>query len=86
METHFFDIVAGILLGDISASYPFIICLDYILQTLIDLIKEIGFTLKNDLVLLANTSTQAEFQLHCLEQTVGGIDLHVNVNKTVHVF
>ena len=42
--TNFFDIVAAVLLGDKSVSYLFIICLDYVLQTSIDLIKENCFT------------------------------------------
>ena len=45
-DTDFFDIVAGVLQGDTFALYLFIICLDYILQTLIDVIKENSFTLK----------------------------------------
>ena len=83
-DTDFFDIVAGVLLGDTLAPYLFIICLDYVLQTSIDLIKENGFTLKktrsrlypaqtitdtdyvDDIALLANTPTQAEFLLHSL--------------------
>ena len=32
----------------------------------------------DDIVLLANTSTQAESLLHSLEWAAGGIDLHVN--------
>ena len=46
-DTDFFNIVAGLLQGDTLASYLFIICLDYLLQLLIDLMKENGFTLKN---------------------------------------
>ena len=42
----FFDIVVGVLLGDTFASYLFIICLDYILQMSIDIIRENGFILK----------------------------------------
>ena len=45
VDTDFFDIVAGMLQGDTSASYLFITCLDYVLQTLIDLMKENDFTL-----------------------------------------
>ena len=45
-DTDFFDSVARILQGDTLAPYLFIICLDYILRTSIDLIKENGFTLK----------------------------------------
>ena len=44
-DTDFFDIVAGVLQGDIFAQYLFIICLDYILWTSTDLIKENSFTL-----------------------------------------
>ena len=45
METEFFDIVAGVLQGDTLAPYLFIICLDYVLRTSIDKIKEKGFEL-----------------------------------------
>ena len=44
-ETDYFDIVAGVLQGDTLAPYLFIICLDYILRTSIDKIKENGFKL-----------------------------------------
>ena len=44
-DADFFDIVAGILQGD-TFPYLSIICLDYVLQTSIDLMKENGFTLK----------------------------------------
>ena len=40
-----FDIVAGVLQGDTLAPYLFIICLDYVLRTLIDKIRENGFKL-----------------------------------------
>ena len=36
----------------------------------------------DDIMLQANTLTQAESQLHGLEQAAGSIDLHVNVDKT----
>ena len=36
----------------------------------------------DDLVLLTNTPAQAKSLLHNLEQAAGGIDLHVNANKT----
>ena len=42
----FFDYVAGVLQGDILAPYLLILCLDYVLRTSIDLIKENCFTLK----------------------------------------
>ena len=46
-DTDFFDIVSGVLQGDTLAPYLFIIYLDYILQTLIGLMKENGFTIKS---------------------------------------
>ena len=39
-DTKYFDIVAGVLQGDTLAPYLFIICLDYVLRTSIDKIKE----------------------------------------------
>ena len=44
-DTEYFDIVAGVLQGDTLAPYLFIICLDYVLRTSIDKIKENGFEL-----------------------------------------
>ena len=44
-DTDFFDILAGVLQGDTLAPYLFIICLDYVLRTSIDSIKENGLTL-----------------------------------------
>ena len=44
-DTDYFDIVAGVLQGDTLAPYLFIICLDYVLRTSIDKIKENGFEL-----------------------------------------
>ena len=38
-----------------------------------------------DIVFLANTSTSAEALLHCLEQGVGGISLHMNIDKTEYI-
>ena len=44
-DTDYFDIVAGVLQGDTLAPYLFIICLDYVLRTSIDNIRENGFML-----------------------------------------
>ena len=44
-DTEYFDIVAGVLQEDTLALYLFIICLDYVLRTLIDKIWENGFEL-----------------------------------------
>ena len=41
-DTDFFNIVAGVLQGDTLVPYFFIIYLDYVLGTSIDLIKENG--------------------------------------------
>ena len=45
-NTDFFDITAGVLQGDTLVKYLFVTCLVDILWTLIDIIKEYGFTLK----------------------------------------
>ena len=91
-DTEYFDIVAGVL-----APYLFIICLDYILRTSIDNIRENGFVLTKKrsrryptktntdadyIALLANTPNQAETLLHSLERAAAGIGLHVNAHKT----
>ena len=44
-DTDYFDIVAGVLQGDTLSPYLFIICLDYVLRTSIDLMKENSFEL-----------------------------------------
>ena len=44
-DTEYFDIVAGILQEDMLAAYLFIICLDYVLRTSIDKIRDNGFEL-----------------------------------------
>ena len=47
-DTDYFDIVADVLQGDTLATYLFIICLDYVLRTSIDKIKENGFKLTKE--------------------------------------
>ena len=44
-DTEYIDIVAGVQQGDTLALYLFIICLDYVLRTSIDNIRENGFVL-----------------------------------------
>ena len=39
----------------------------------------------DDIALVANTSAQVESLLYSLEQTAGGIGLHVNADKTEYV-
>ena len=45
-DTDFVDVVTGVLQGDTLAPYLIIICLDYVLRTSINLMKENGFTLE----------------------------------------
>ena len=47
-HTDYFNIVVGVLQGDILASHQFIICQDYVLRTSIDLMKENGFKLAQE--------------------------------------
>ena len=59
----YFDIVAGVLQGDTLAPYLFIICLDYVLRTSIDKIRENGFELtkKRSRRYPAKTITDADY-------------------------
>ena len=60
--TIYFDIVAGVLQGDTLAPYLFIICLDYVLRTSIDNIRENGFELtKKRRRYPAKTITDADY-------------------------
>ena len=62
-DTEYFDIVAGVLQGDMLAPYLFIICLDYVLRTSIDKIRENGFELtkKRSRRYLAKSITIADY-------------------------
>ena len=62
-DTEYFDIVAGVLQGDTLAPYLFIICLDYVLRTSIDTIKENGIELtkKRSRRYPATTITDADY-------------------------
>ena len=62
-DTDYFNNVAGVLQGDPLASYLFIICLDYVLRTSIDKIKENGFELtkKRSRRYPAKTITDADY-------------------------
>ena len=42
-DTDYFDTIAGVLQGDMLALYLFIICLDSVLRTSIDKMKDNGF-------------------------------------------
>ena len=62
-DTEYFDIVAGVLHRDMLAPYLFIICLDYMLRTSIDKIRENGFELtkKRSRRYPAKTITDADY-------------------------
>ena len=44
-DTDYFDIIAGVLQGEILAPYLFIICVNYVFRTTIDKMKDNGFKL-----------------------------------------
>ena len=44
-DTDYFNIIAGVLQGNTLAPFLFIICLDYVLKTSIDKIKQNSFEL-----------------------------------------
>ena len=62
-DTEYFDSVAGVLQGDTLAPYLFIICVDYMLTTSIDKIRENGFELtkKRSIRYPAKTITDADY-------------------------
>ena len=62
-DTKYFDIVAGVIQGDTLAPYLFIICLDCVLRTSIDKIRENGFELmkKRSRRYPATTITDADY-------------------------
>ena len=62
-DTEYIDIVAGVLQENTLAPYVFIICLDYVLRTSIDKIKENGFELtkKRSRWYPAKTITDADY-------------------------
>ena len=62
-DTEYFDIVAGVLQGDTLVPYLFIICLDYILRTSTDKIRENSFDLtkKRSRRYPATTITDADY-------------------------
>ena len=62
-DTEYLNIVAGVLQADTLAPFLFIICLDYVLRTSIDKIKENGFELtkKRSRRYPAKTITDADY-------------------------
>ena len=91
-DTDYFDIVAGVLQGDTLALHLVIICLDYVLKTSIDKIKENGFKLTKEKSrrYLAKTITDADYAqtetlLHSLERAAAGIGFHVNAHDGIYM-
>ena len=81
---------------DTFAPYLIIICLDDVLRTSINRIKDNGFKLTKErskqlqtqttpIALLANTPAQAESLLHSLERAAASIGFHVNADKTEYM-
>ena len=62
-NTDYFDIVAGVLQWDTLSPYLFIICVDYVLRTLINKIKENGFELtkKRSRIYPSKTITDVDY-------------------------
>ena len=83
-DKEYFDIVAGVLQGDTLAPYLLIICLDYVLITSIDKIRENADN-ADDIAILANMPNQAETLLHSLEGAAADIGLNVNAHKTEYM-
>ena len=99
-DTDYFDVVAGII-GDTLAPYLFIICLDYVLKTSIDIMKDNGLMLAKERSrsnpaqaitdadyaddLALLANTHTETLLHSLERAAAGISLQVNADKTEYM-
>ena len=98
-DRDYFNIVVGVLQGDTLAPYLFIICLDYMLRTSIDKMKENAFKLTKERSRRYSTQTimdadyaddiallaKAKTLLHSLERAAAGIGLYVNADKTEYV-
>ena len=77
-DTKYFDIVAEVLQGDTLAPYLFIICLDFVLRTTIDKIRENGFELtkKRNRRYPAKTITDADYT-----DDIALLDNHIGENN-----
>ena len=92
-KTDFFDTVVGVLQGNTLApisvhNLPRLHALNVNDKRKWLYTKKASYRnyYADDIVLLANTPIQAESLPHSLEQAAGGSSLHVNADKTVHVF
>ena len=100
-DTDYFDIVAGVLQGDTLTPYVFIICLDYVLRTSIDKMKENGFKLTKERSrrypaqkitdedhaddIVLLANTPAQAKSLLLSLKRVADGLHVNANKTEYM-
>ena len=99
-DTEYFNILAGVLQGDTLAPYLFIICLDYVLRTSIDKIRENSseLTKKRSRKYPTKTITDADYADHIailantpnqaetlLHSLERCIDLHVNAHNTEYM-
>ena len=81
------------LQGDTLAPYLFIVYLDYMLWTSIDIMKDNGIKLAKEKKLKipwlhrasGNTHAQTETLLHSLKPAAAGRGLHVNADKTEYM-
>ena len=96
-----FEIEAGVLQRDTLAPYLFIICLDNVLKTSIDKIKENGFKFikersrrypkktitvyTDDIGVSINVPAQTRTLLYSLEQAAAGISLHIKAQRTKYM-
>ena len=80
-DTEYFDIVAGVLQGDMLAPYLFIICLDYVIRTSIDKIRENGFEQtkkKKQKVLFTNPSARVGYDTRSIfKRSLTGFEFRV---------
>ena len=82
-DIEYFDIVAGVLQGDTLAPYLFIICLDYILRTLINKIRENGFELTKK---KAEGTPQKQLQTPTMPMTLRYWQIHPTKPKHYCIF
>ena len=77
-DTDCFGIFAGVLQGDTLALYLFMICLGYVFQTLIDLIKENSFMLKKK-------ARSRQYHVEITTDTDDAVDLSLLINTPAQV-
>ena len=95
-DTDYFNIVTGVLQGDTLAPYLFIICLDYVLRTSIDKMKDNSFKLTKERSRRypAQTITDADYVYdihlpkpkHSQERAAADIGLHVNAHDMEYMY